>query len=112
MAKRWLRRLGALHREIMYRLLAGQMQCDIADELEMHPASVSRIANDPLFQPVLRKVEKDTGRKIGDIHGEPADTADAALESLQQMLGDERVSARVRFRIAKLVLDAAGLREG
>ena len=110
MPKRWLRRLGALHREIMYRLLAGQRQCDIADELEIHPASVSRIANDPLFQQVLRKVEKDMRRRIGDVHGELADTAEVALESLQRMLGDERVSARVRFRIAKLVLDAAGLR--
>jgi hypothetical protein len=44
-----------------------------------------------------------------DLHREVADIGIDALVSLSRLLGDEKVSARVRFQIAKEILDRAGL---
>jgi hypothetical protein len=77
----------------------------------MHPASVSRIVHDPLFQQALHDVRKRTDKSMLELRVELADIGVDALASLSRLLKDEKVSTRVRFRIAKLVLDAAGLRE-
>ena len=45
-----LKKLSLRHREIAVMLLAGKKTPEIADKLDMHPWSVYRITEDPLFK--------------------------------------------------------------
>jgi hypothetical protein len=57
----------------------------------------------------MNRVVENTEKNMRNLHREVADIGIDALVSLSRMLGDEKVSARVRFQIAKEVLDRAGL---
>ena len=94
----------------MSRILAGEREVQIAEAMEMHPASVSRIVHDVLFQVEMNRVVENTDKSMQDLRNEVADIGVDALVSLSGLLKNEKVSARVRFKIAKLVLDRAGLR--
>jgi hypothetical protein len=48
-------------------------------------------------------------QSMRDLHREVAEIGVDALVNLSRLLGDEKVSARIRFQIAKEVLDRAGL---
>ena len=108
---RRLRRLGAHHREIMSRVLSGEREVKIAEAMDMHPASVSRIVHDVLFQAEMNRVIENTEKSMRDLRKEVADIGIDALVGLSRLLKNEKVSARVRFKIAREVLDRAGLKE-
>jgi hypothetical protein len=95
----------------MLRVLRGRKEVEIAQELDLHPASVSRIVHDVLFQAEMNRVIENTEKSMRDLHREVADIGIDALVSLSRLLKDEKVSARVRFQIAKEILDRAGLVE-
>jgi hypothetical protein len=105
-----LRKLSPIHREIMLRVLKGMKEVEIAEELDLHPASVSRIVQDVLFQAEMNRLIENTEKSMQDLRREVADIGVDALVSLSRLLKDEKVSAKVRFQIAKEVLDRAGLR--
>jgi len=108
---RKLRKLSPLHREIMLRVLRGKKEVEIAEELDLHPASVSRIVHDVLFQAEMKRVIEKTEKSMRDLQREVAETGIDALVSLSRLSKDKKVSARVRFVIAKEILDRAGLRD-
>lgn len=81
------------------------------EELDLHPASVSRIVHDVLFQAEMKRVIENTEKSMRDLRKEVAEIGIDALVSLSRLLRDEKVSARVRFKIAKEILDRAGLGE-
>jgi hypothetical protein len=95
----------------MSRVLAGEKEVEIAGAMDLHPASVSRIVHDVLFQAEMNRVIKNTEKSMCDLKREIADIGVDALVNLSRLLRDEKVSARVRFKVAKEILDRAGLRE-
>ena len=105
-----MRRLQFHHREIMRRLLKGERQCVVAREMGMSEVSVSRIVNDPIFLRVSLKVRQRTEQKLTDFHSEIDQAADLALDYVKEVLENEKASPRLRFDVAKLVLDRTGAR--
>jgi len=75
----------------------------------VQPASVSRIVHDVLFQSEMGRVIDNIEKSMQDLRKEVAEIGVDALVSLSRLLKNEKVSARVRLKIAKLVLDRAGL---
>lgn len=105
-----MRRLQFHHREIMRRLLKGERQCVVAREMGMSAVSVSRIVNDPIFLRVSLKVRRRTEQGLTDFHSEIDQTVALAIDYVKEVLENEKASPRLRFDVAKLVLDKTGAR--
>jgi len=95
----------------MRRLLKGETRREIAREMGMKEGSISRIVNDPVFQRVLFNVQERTEAKIGDFYRELGEVADQAVHTVKEILGSESAAPRLRFKVARWILDAAGVRE-
>jgi hypothetical protein len=54
-------------------------------------------------------VIENTEKSMRELHRKVANIGIDALVILSRLLGDEKVSARVRFQIAKEILDRVGL---
>ncbi len=106
-----MRRLQFHHREIMRRLLKGERQCVVAREMGMSAVSVSRIVNDPIFLRVSLKVRQRTEQGLTDFHSEIDQAVALAMDYVKEILEDEKASPRLRFDVAKLVLDRIGAGE-
>ncbi len=94
----------------MRRLLKGERQCVVAQEMGMSEVSVSRIVNDPVFLRVSLKVRQRTEQGLTEFHSEIDQAADLALDYVKEVLENEKASPRLRFDVAKLVLDKTGAR--
>ncbi len=92
----------------MRRLLKGERQCVVAREMGMSEVSVSRIVNDPIFLRVSLKVRQRTEQGLMDFHSEIDQAADLAIDYVKEVLENEKASPRLRFDVAKLVLDRTG----
>lgn len=60
-------KLGARHREIMYRHLLGQKGTDIAHALQLNKHTVYTVVNSPLFQREVARLRHDLEATVVDI---------------------------------------------
>lgn len=95
------------HREIARRLVLGQMQVDICEDLGMSVSRMSIIINSPLFKMELMKMEELRNSGVADVTKTLQEVSPLALEVIERtMVGGK--SEAIRFKAAQDILDRAG----
>ena len=102
------------HREIMRRLVVGQSQKEIAEEMGLSLGRLSIIINSPLFKAELMKMEKDVRAKavetIGDVSVRIAKLQNPAVDILEHIIFDKekKIGIKLRKDTALDVLELSG----
>ncbi len=106
------------HREIMRRLVCGQTQREIAEELSLNEGRLSIIINSPLFKVELKKMEKDVRARavanIGDVSARVAKMQGPALDVLEKIITnktEKEVPYSLKRAAAMDVLELAGAKK-
>lgn len=114
-----LKKLTPRHREIIRRLVVGETPKEISEGLGMHPATIERLQNDPVFAVELSELEQRANNRLTDA-AERLDALEildlAAGESAKlcrdvvndKVLGAEGIAMDLRVKSAWDILDRAG----
>ena len=97
-------KLSARHREIMRRLLEGAPRLVIAEEMGLHPQTITILTTSRLFQEALAKMEMDADFQV---IRRAEDLSNEALDTLKNMMRFARSEA-MKLRAADSILDRAG----
>ncbi len=95
------------HREIARRLVLGQMQVAICDDLGMSTSRMSIIINSPLFKIELMKMEELRNSGVADVTKTLQEVSPLALEVIEKTMFQGK-SESIRFKAAQDILDRAG----
>lgn len=107
-----LQRVKSKHRDIMRRLIAGESQREIANDIGMTEGRLSIIVNSPLFASELEKMEEQVAEQLiknaSNLRIRYAEHAEEALDVQLDIMRDEMASASVRADVAGQIQDRAG----
>lgn len=99
------------HREIMRRLICGQQQVQIAQEMGFTQSRLSIIVRSPLFQAALKQLENQIRDRVissvGDVTDRLLTLQPKAVDVLESLMTDEKKSPNVRRGCARDILDLA-----
>lgn len=95
------------HREIARRLVLGQRQAQIAQDLGISQTRLSIIVNSPLFQRELKRLEELRDSGVGDVFKTLQDIAPVALETVERLMYQSK-SEKIKLEAAQAILDRAG----
>lgn len=103
-----------LHHEIARRILLGQKNVDIADDLGCVPQTVSNVRNSPVVQSKLGEMAKKREEKTVNLIEEVNKRLPRALEILDEALYDEtsELPLSMRLKEANTLLDRKEKIEG
>lgn len=112
-----LKKLSPMHREAMRRLVVGEPTQDVADELGVHPGTVSGWLSDPKFLSELHALEERANKHLT----ENQETALAIIQNSQSAaanncreavadgtVGGEDISPETRLKASWDLLDRGG----
>ena len=105
-----LTHLWERHKEIMRRLVAGERQKDIADDLRMTYSRMSIICNSPAFKTQLERMSLGADNNALDIDSRITALSSDAMSLMEDALQDNvmAIAPKDRLGIAKDILDRAG----
>ena len=108
-----MKKLMPRHREILRRVALGQNYVTIAEELDMHPLSISLIMRSPLAQFELEKLQAMADEVVVNtpLRVEKAkeirEAGKLALQHNTDLMSDANVDVKVRASVARHFLDRA-----
>ena len=97
-------KLTPRHREIMRRLLEGAPRLVIAEEMGLHPQTITILTTSKLFQVEMAKMESEADFQV---IRRAEDLSHEALDTLKNMMRFARSEA-MKLRAADSILDRAG----
>ena len=97
-------KLSARHREIMRRLLEGAPRSVIAEEMGLHPQTITIVTGSLLFREALSQMEQEADFQV---IRRAEDLSNEALDTLKNMMRFARSEA-MKLRAADSILDRAG----
>ena len=106
-----LTHLWERHKEIIRRLIAGDRQKDIADDLGMTYGRMSIICNSPAFMSQLRRMSEDADSQALSVQDRIKVLSEDAMSIMEDVLqqGDKlNVPIKTQISVAQDVLDRAG----
>ena len=105
-----LTHLWERHKEIVRRLVAGDRQKDIADDMKMTYSRMSIICNSPAFKTQLQRLSMGADNNALDIDDRITALSSDAMSLMEDALQDNimAIAPKDRLGIAKDVLDRAG----
>jgi len=93
----------------MYRLVAGELQVNIAVALNISEARLSIIVNSPMFKKEMRKLEDAVFDNVvatrGDISGRVSKLQPTALTVIEDMMKSKKTPMRLKRDCAKDILE-------
>jgi hypothetical protein len=113
MVNEYMKKLMPRHREILRRVALGQSYVTIAEELDMHPLTISLIMRSPLAQFELEKLQAVADEVVTNVPlrvekaREIRDAGRLALQHNTDILSDVNVDVKVRANVARHFLDRA-----
>lgn len=113
-ATRTLKQLQEQHREIIRQAVDGRPVHAIAEDLRLHPNSVSRILNSPIVQAELGRAQELADNRMTQLQEQKTLTArdileDGALDASRTMRSLlSSTSQAIQFKAAADILDRAG----
>jgi hypothetical protein len=108
-----MKKLMPRHREILRRVALGQSYVTIAEELDMHPLTISLIMKSPLARLELEKLQSVADETVTNVplrvekSREIREAGRIALQHNADILTDPTVDVKVRARVAVHFLDRA-----
>lgn len=98
------------HFEIMRRLVAGELQTDIARSLGMTDAWMSIVIASPVFRVELEKLRAEANHNAADVGARLTALAPDAMSVMEQAIRDKAadLSMMQKVSVARDVLDRAG----
>ena len=108
-----MKKLMPRHREILRRVALGQTYVTIAEELDMHPLTISLIMRSPLAQFELEKLQATADEIVTNVPlrvekaREIREAGRIALQHNTDILTDSTVDVKVRANVARHFLDRA-----
>lgn len=98
------------HFEIMRRLVAGELQTDIAHSLNMTDSWISIVIASPVFQVELAKLREVANGNAADVGARLTKLAPDAMSVLERAIRDKAVDISImqQVSVARDVLDRAG----
>lgn len=105
-----LTHLWERHKEIARRLIAGDRQKDIADDLKMSYARMSIICNSPAFKSHLNRMSMGADNNALDVQDRIEVLSIDAMAMLEDALQDNTMAIddKTRIKVAEGMLDRAG----
>lgn len=114
-----MKKLKPQHREAVRRLVAGESQTEVAEEMGLSPTTLSGWMKDPRFLSELHDVEERALSRLLDsqerldalaiIQDTAAKAAQLCENAVQNgLVGDEAISPGLRLKSAWDILDRAG----
>lgn len=102
--------MSHLHHEITRRLLLGEKQKRIAEDLSCHPQTVSNVKNSQVVQDKLNIMKGARDANSVDISKEIQRIAPQALENLRNVIEDDtdEVPLHMKVKESNNLLDRAG----
>lgn len=98
------------HREIIRRLVAGEMQCNIARSIGMTEGRLSIICNSPAFKAELQRISGGADDNARDVSSRIKELSVDAMTILENAILDpnKEVPIKLKTDIARDVMDRAG----
>lgn len=96
--------LNHRYREIARRLLMGEKQKDIAQDLGISEEHLSRIKNSPKFKQYFEEMQARADKIAFDVYSHMAEHAKKAAETITKMLQDPETSGALKLAAAKEIL--------
>lgn len=98
------------HKEIARRLVMGQRQKDIADDLGMTQSRISIVANSPVVQEKVEELAESRDESAKDVAGRLKALSENAVDILDEVLSKNTTpfNANLQVKVAQDVLDRAG----
>lgn len=103
-----IERMWEVHQEICRRVLLGQKNTEIAEDLNVTPQMVSYTRNSALVREKLDAMNAAADANTVDIAQRIKDLAPKALEVMSTLMDSEDTPSAVRIRTAMDLLDRAG----
>lgn len=103
-----IERMWEVHQEICRRVLLGQKNTEIAEDLNVTPQMVSYTRNSALVKDKLEAMTAAADANTVDIAQRIREIAPRALEVMTDLMDDTNTAAAVRIRTAMDLLDRAG----
>lgn len=102
-----------VYQEIARRIVLGQKNIDIAEDLGITHVMVSYVRNSPIVQEQINKLHADANKETSNIAARIKSLAPHALDLLEDVIvkgrvKNEEIPARIRLRHAENLLDRAG----
>jgi molybdopterin biosynthesis enzyme MoaB len=95
-------------REIARRLLLGQKQCDIAEDLGLGEPTVSKIVNSPLFLVIMSQLQKVEDKKAFEVVDFMREHAEEAALTTVDIMRDPNTNQATRLNASQHVLRLGG----
>ena len=104
---RSIKKIRQKHRLIAYRLLTGQTQRQIAQDLGLSETWVSLLVKDPLFQQEYEKLEEMVRAKVIDTSAEVKEIINAAAPYAARKITElvESDDPKIRMKAAEAVIN-------
>lgn len=104
-----LTHLWERHKEIIRRLIAGDRQKDIADDLGMSYSRMSIICNSPAFRNELERKSLGADSNALDVQDRVTALSIDAMSVLEDVLQNgENIPKKLQVEVAKDIMDRAG----
>ena len=102
-----IRKVSPKHRLIMYRLLSGQSQRQIAKDMSLSETWVSLVVNDPLFKEEYHKLVDMVRAKVIDTSKRVQEIINAAAPEAARKIVElmDELDPSIRLKAAKEVVD-------
>lgn len=110
-----VKKLWDKHKRVLRRIALGHKNKDIAEELNMAPATVSYIRNSDLGREKLEELHEEMDERTMDIEERMQEIAPKALDVLEDIIkgnseafDEDRVPLKQRRMVASDILEKAG----
>jgi len=102
-----IRKINHKHRLIMYRLLTGHTQRQIAQAMGLTETWVSLVVNDPLFKEEYQKLLDEVRAKVIDTSAEVQETINAAALKAAKRLTElvDSDDPKIKLKASEAVID-------
>ncbi len=95
-------------KEIARRLVIGEKQIDIAQELQRSPATICNTVRHPDFRIILKEAQDKRDDKVYDVAGHFNSHLRKACKTVSDLLDDEGVGPSTRLGAAREILRQTG----
>lgn len=96
------------HQEIIRRHVLGQKGTDIARALGLSPVTVGYTINSPVVKEKIAELQADRTSTVANMQERIADLQSDAIDYLDTLIHDDNCDRRLRFSVAKDILDRGG----